>query len=117
MKSKIFNAGMFKSTEFSTAEDKAKFANHLIRFIESGYNWNLFYRWFYTRLSMSFGHIAHYNKSGFYNTWFADKTSQSAWLSHILSYGCYGQAEYTYCDAESAIQDYLRLIEIKSRGG
>ena len=108
MKSKIFNAGMFKPTEFSTAEDKVKFANHLIRFIESDYNWNLFYRWFYTRLSMTFGHIAHYNKSGFYNTWFNNPHNKTMFIIKLLSYGCYGQPEYTYSDVESAIQSHLR---------
>ena len=108
MKSKLFNAGMFKPTEFSTAEDKAKFANHLIRFIESDYNPNLFYKWFYTRLSMTFGHIAHYDINGFYYHWFSDKTSQLTWINHILNYPCYGQPEYTYCDVENAIQVYLR---------
>ena len=108
MKSELFNASMFKPTEFSTAEDKAKFANHLIRFIESDYNPNLFYKWFYTRLSMTFGHIAHYNKNGFYSYWFyCDKTKKS-FVDKLLYHIPNGQPGYTFCDVESAIQVYLR---------
>jgi hypothetical protein len=50
----------FTATKFSTAADKAEFGNTLLRFIDSKWASALFTKSFYNRLSMSFGHIAHY---------------------------------------------------------
>ena len=50
----------FTATKFSTAADKAEFGNTLLRFIESEWASVLFTKSFYNRLSMCFGHIAHY---------------------------------------------------------
>jgi len=50
----------FTATKFSTAADKAEFGNHFLRFIESEWAQPLFTKDFYQRLSMCFGHIAHY---------------------------------------------------------
>ena len=104
----IFNKDQFVPTQWNTAEDKAKFANHLLRFIESGYNENLFYKWFYRRLSNCFMHIAHYDKYGFYHVWFSDEKKQVAFIKNILSFPCYGDPTWTYSDVEKAIQRYLR---------
>jgi hypothetical protein len=103
----MFSPQQFTPTEFSTAEDKAKFANHFVRFVESGFKESLFPKWFYTRLSMTFGHIAHYNRNGFYETWFANTDKQMEFLQHTMRYPCYGQPEYTYCDVEEALIYWL----------
>jgi hypothetical protein len=50
----------FTATKFSTTADKAEFENTLLRFIESEWASALFTKSFYNRLSMCFGHIAHY---------------------------------------------------------
>jgi len=50
----------FTATKFSTAADKAEFGDTLLRFIDSKWASALFTKSFYNRLSMSFGHIAHY---------------------------------------------------------
>jgi hypothetical protein len=50
----------FTATKFSTAADKAEFGNTLLVFIESEWAPALFTKRFYNRLSMCFGHIAHY---------------------------------------------------------
>jgi len=50
----------FTATKSSTAADKAEFGNTLLRFIESEWASALFTKSFYNRLSMCFGHIAHY---------------------------------------------------------
>jgi hypothetical protein len=50
----------FTATKFSTAADKAEFGNTVLRFIESEWASALFTKSFYNRLSMCFGHIAHY---------------------------------------------------------
>jgi hypothetical protein len=55
-----FSPSQFIPTKWSTAEEKARFGNALLHFIESGFTRNLFTDRLYSRLSNCFGHIAHY---------------------------------------------------------
>lgn len=103
-----FTASQFTPTKFDTAEDKAKFANQFVRFVESGFKWTIFPKWFYTRLSMTFGHIANFNQQGFYATWFGSTESKLAFLRQTLSGGQYGDPAYTYSDVEKALAAWVR---------
>lgn len=94
-------------TQFSTVEDKIKFANQFVAFCDSGFSPQKFPKWFYTRLSMCFGMIAHYNQSGFYNYYF-ERATPVDFIQDVLNYPCYGQAEFTYCDIEKQIQNWLK---------
>lgn len=96
----------FTATEWDTVEDKEKFAKHFIRFVESGFNKNLFYKWFYTRLSMTFGHIAHYNKDGFYAYFF--EYHDEDFITSCLLGGGYGDPSCTYSDVERYLKNWLR---------
>ena len=69
----MFNASQFTATQHSTAEDKAKFANQFVKFVQSDFRSKEFPIWFYQRLSMTFGHIAHYDRGGFFHTFFDDQ--------------------------------------------
>jgi hypothetical protein len=55
-----FSPSEFVPTEFSTAADKADFGNTFLHFVDADCAQNLFTKKFYNRLSMTFGHIAHY---------------------------------------------------------
>ena len=109
----------FTATKFSTAADKAEFGNTLLRFIESEWASALFTKSFYNRLSMSFGHIAHYNRAQFYEEWFSSLADQAGFLKHTLRVPCYGNPEYTFSDVERAIQrelvnrNYLAQYELR----
>lgn len=105
---KVFTPEQFKASKFSSAADKAKFANHFIHFMGKGYPRSLFPKWFYTRLSMCFGHIAHYHQEGFYSEFFTTELRQCNFIRITMNYPCYGDPEYTYSDVEKAIQEYLR---------
>ena len=94
----------FTATKFSTAADKAEFGNTFLRFIESEWAPALFTKSFYNRLSMCFGHIAHYNRTQFYEEWFSSLAAQVRFLKHALRFPCYGDPEYTFSDVERAIQ-------------
>jgi hypothetical protein len=94
----------FTATKFSTAADKAAFGNTLLHFIESEWASALFTMSFYNRLSMCFGHIAHYNRTQFYEEWFSSLAAQVRFLKHTLRFPCYGDPEYTFSDVERAIQ-------------
>ena len=104
----IFSASQFTPTQWDTAEDKAKFANHLVRFIESGFKQPLFYKWFYRRLSMTFGHIAHYNSYHFYTVFFQSPEGKRNFLNSLLTGGGYGDPAFTYSDVEKVIKEYVR---------
>jgi len=105
-RTQLFTASQFTPTHWDTADEKARFANHLVRFVDTGCKWTLFHTWFYRRLSMCFGHIAHYNKAGFYATWFTQHRGD--FLEHLLQHRCYGDPTYTYSDVEQALQCYYR---------
>jgi hypothetical protein len=109
----------FTATKFSTAADKAEFGNTLLRFIESEWAPALFTKSFYNRLSMCFSHIAHYNRTQFYEEWFSSLAAQVRFLKHTLRFPCYGDPEYTFSDVEKAIQreivnrNYLARYELR----
>lgn len=114
-----FLSSDFIATKFSTAADKAEFGTTLLRFIESEWASALFTKSFYNRLSMCFGHIAHYNRAQFYEEWFSSLADQVRFLKHTLRFPCYGDPEYTFSDVERAIQreivnrNYLARYELR----
>lgn len=99
---------MYTPTEFSTAQDKKKFYNQFVRFVESNFDRKQFPKWFYTRLSMCFGHIAHYNIEGFYNHYFERGDNGKKFIQDTLRFPCYGKPEFTFCDVEKDIQTWLK---------
>ena len=103
-----FTAAMFTPTKFDTAADKAKFANHLVRFVHSDFNRNLFPKWFYNRLSMTFGHIAHFNINGFYGVHFASDGARLDWLRLVANAPAFGDPAYTYSDVERALAAWVK---------
>lgn len=109
-----FTASQFVPTEWDTAEQKAKFANQFVRFVNSDFKATLFPHWFYNRLSMTFGHIAHYNQGGFYQTWFADTQSKLDFLRRTTEHPHYGDPKFTYSDVEKILGAWVeeqRLCE------
>lgn len=87
---KPFTSEMFSPSEFLTSEDKSKFLNSLVKFTLGGFNENCFSNKLYNRLSSIFGHIAHYNKKGFYETWFSRPEQIRSWVNHVREYNCVG---------------------------
>ena len=104
---KTFTANQFTPTKFDTAEDKAKFANQFVKFVASGFKQSLFTKAFYRRLSMTFGHIAHYNQYGFWDVFFSNTRTKLTFIEQTLRHPCYGDAAWTYCDVERALQTWL----------
>lgn len=107
----------YTATAHSTIADKEKFEAQFKRFVLDGFPRSKFRAWFYQRLSKTFGHIAHYNCEGFYQTWFDSLPNCEAFITHTLNWGCYGDPAYTYCDVEKELQNWLReerILEIIS---
>ena len=105
-----FTSDQFVPTQWNTAEDKSKFANHMIRFIEGDFKDTLFPKWFYQRLSNTFGHIAHYDISGFYYTWFSNIKTKVSFLENLIEHGTQapGDPAFTYRDVEHVLANYVR---------
>jgi len=100
----LFLAHEFTPTKFRTADEKAKFANHFFRFVDSNFAANLFTQKFYERLSNTFGHIAHCSKAGFYEEFFCNAADQLRFLDQIVKCPCHGDPAWTFSDVERAIQ-------------
>ena len=115
MKQKLFNATQFKPTQWESAEQKAKFANQMVRFIEGGFKPTLFPKWFYRRLSSCFGHIAHYDQGGFYATWFTTINKQRDFIENMMRFPCYGDPTFTYSDVERALQAWVFKNKLKEK--
>ena len=103
-----FSPCEFVPTEFSTAADKADFGNTFLHFLDADCERNLFTKKFYNRLSMTFGHIAHYDIHGFYGTWLTADRHKAAFVQRTLRWPCHGDPKFTFCDVEHAIQRVVR---------
>lgn len=115
MRNGPFDASQFVPTQFSSAADKAAFGNQLLHFAKADFSRTLFKKAFYNRLCQTFGHIAHYDLSGFYSTWFEDDATKLAFVRHTLRHPCYGDPAFTFSDVERAIQievDRLNLATV-----
>ena len=102
----------FVATKWSTAEDKAKFANALMKFIASGFPWPAFSKALYQRLSNTFGNIANYNRDQFYSVFFERDADKVVFLDQTLRWPCHGDPTYTFCDVERAVQRRLSAANV-----
>ena len=98
----------FTPTKYSTNEDKQKFVKTFIRFVNSGFNPNIFTKGFYNRLSNCRNHIAHYNRQGFYSEWFSTPDRKANFLRVWMVQPIYGDPDYTYSDVEVFLRNWLR---------
>jgi hypothetical protein len=105
---KLFIADQFTSTKFHSSQDKADFANHFVKFVESDYKETLFTKPFYTRLSNTFGHIAHYNQANFYDTFFVNLADKCRFASITERHEINGDPAWTFSDVEKALQAWAK---------
>ncbi len=107
-----FQPNQFIATQWSTAEDKAKFANALMKFIAHEFPRPAFSKALYQRLSNTFGHIANYNRHGYYSVFFERDADKVVFLDLTLRWPCYGDPTYTFCDVERSVQRRLRAANV-----
>ena len=105
-----FQSESFTPTKWSTAEQKAKFANQLMAFIAADFPENKFTKALYNRLSQCFGMIAHYNREGFIDTFFTSLPGKVRFLKCLTEWPCYGSSEYTFSDVECATSAAIRSM-------
>lgn len=98
-------------SKFLTSHQKSEYFKALVKFTESGFANHLFTDNLYRRLSNSYGHIAHYDKAGFYDVWFGDHEQQNEWVQHVMTARVYGDPEFTTSDVEREFQTWLKEHE------
>jgi hypothetical protein len=103
-----FATSQFTPTKWDTAEDKVAFAKQFVGFVRSEFAAKHFTDKFYRRLSNTFGHIAHYSRAGFWDTFFTNTADKVRFLEQTLQYPCYGDPAWTYSDVERALQKWLQ---------
>ncbi len=88
---------------------KAKAANYFVRFFRAGCPWTIFSEWFYEELHLHFGHIAHYDRQGFYAEWFSSVGRQRDFLEDLCQRWTAGVGDpaYTYSDVVRAIRAWV----------
>ena len=108
----VFMAADFTATKWDTSDDKAGFANGFCRFIAADFKVSLFTDKMYGRLSNSFGHIAHYNKSCFVAEFFTDLKGKLNFIEQTMMWRSVGDPAWTYSDVEHAIHTRLRKCDL-----
>ena len=103
-------AESFTPTKWSTADEKAKFANHLMAFIAADFPESKFAKALYSRLYQCFGFIAHYDKVGFFAEFFICTEDKLRFLRCLAECHCYGSPEFTFSDVERAISAEIRTM-------
>ena len=103
-----FDPSQFTPTQWSTAQDKAAFANRFVRFVQSDFAEKHFTKKCYQRLSNTFSHIAHYNRGGFWETFFTTTADKVRFLKMTVQYPCYGDPSWTFSDVERAVQAWIK---------
>ena len=103
-----FQPSQFTPTKWDTAEDKVRFAKQFVRFVQSDFAAKHFTDKFYRRLRNTFGHIAHYDRGGFWAEFFTTTADKVRFLEQTLAYPCYGDPAWTYSDVERALQVWLK---------
>ncbi|HEY5730140.1 MAG TPA: hypothetical protein VIS72_08830 [Anaerolineales bacterium] len=107
----------FTPTKWAAADEKAKIANKLTRFILGGFQQTSFRKRMYQRLSNMFGHIAHYDSNGFYSTWFTDIKSCRDWVEHVTGswLSGIGDPRFTWSDVEKALVQWIKDNQIQEQ--
>jgi hypothetical protein len=102
-----FNEYQFIPTKFTSARQKARFANQFVKFVSRGFQIKDFPHWFYVELSNTFGHIAHYDRIGFYRTFFLRVENKIKFLNITLKNGGYGDPSFTHSDVEKVLAKWV----------
>jgi hypothetical protein len=84
-----FSAEQLPGAAFGMSD--VDFANYFARFALAEFAKKLFTERFYARLMQEFGHIAHYNRYGFYDHWFRTTADRVRFLQFTLKVLCFWQ--------------------------
>jgi hypothetical protein len=97
----------FLKTRFATELDKRHFLEDLIKFLCNHCDPDRFTPRVYEGLHQHLGHIAHHDRRGFYEEWFADLSSRIRFLEHHAQ----GQVWGDWKDVDEAFKKWLNGVE------
>jgi len=86
----------FKDALFMTAEEKLRVIRAWERFVGGGFKNSSFTDALYHHLTLHCSFIAHYDKAGFYSTYFVDPDATVSFLHQFDSDFGYRSVEYNY---------------------
>ncbi|MGO9110434.1 MAG: hypothetical protein ACLP9L_14520 [Thermoguttaceae bacterium] len=109
MTKRIFTADRFTATQHSTAEEKARFCVAYAKFILSGFPRHRFKTSFYRRLSNIFGHIAHFDETGFWEVWFATPAQQRQFVRRVHEWVPIGDPHFCWSDVERELTSWAAM--------
>jgi len=72
-----------KDVKFMTAQDKAKVLRQWERFLKNGLKWEQFHKALYEHLIQHCSFIAHYDRAGFYSTYFENGGDTAHFLTQF----------------------------------
>ena len=98
----------FKSVKFMTAKEKEAILRGWKRFIKSGFDQRFFTKRLYKHLTLHCSFIAHYDKAGFYSTYFHDPEDAVRFIRQFDKDFDYISAEYG-TDIWVAVGDFRDL--------
>ena len=101
-----------KDVKFMTAQDKARVLRQWRNFIRSGLKWEAFHKALYEHLYLHCGFIAHYNRQGFYSTYFENGQDTLAFFEFFTNEQ-WGHDDYA--DLRQAMNEVLKQYEPQLR--
>ena len=107
MTRKPLAADRFTATPHSTPEEKAHFCDNFVRFVLRGFDRKLFKSKFYHRLSLIFGHIAHFNENSFWDVWFSTPEKQRHFVQHVHEWIAMGDPHFCWSDVERELKSWV----------
>ena len=109
----------FRDSEFLSADDKRKVLKAWVRFLQGGLRFAHFTKRLYEHLHLHCSFIAHYNRQGFYQTYFERGETIAQFLSQFdrrgecrsVEYGGAAWLQGTYADLHRAmVEEGARYI-------
>lgn len=78
-----YQADQFTDVKFMSAQDKARVATMFERFLADNMHRDKFTKALYEHFHLHCGHIAHYDRGGFYSEWFERPSSRVEFLRRL----------------------------------
>ena len=107
----VFLPDQFASGDYWTSERKAKIATAFVRFVVAGCPFTLVTKDLYGGLSSMWGHIAHFNREGFYGEWFSSPARIARFLSRPSGeYWMNERGDPRFClsDVERVLREWIQ---------
>ncbi len=111
MKRKLIDTSHFTDAQYMTAPQKRRVLGDWARFFAGGMEFKRFTKRLYQHLTLHCSFIAHFNRRGFYDTYFADPEALQSFLDQFdRSKGCvsveYGMTYWIRDGSEESAEHY-----------